>query len=189
MKLVIQPILLDDKEVLAGFSYLKSVLESEFRFDNQSTVINYPITQVPANLFDKARNQYLSDELLSWLQQTLKPSKDIKVLAVCEFDAYFGKYNFCFGEAIIGGNVSAIYLNRLLPAISGINGDPHNLFQFRIVKEAIHEIGHTFGLKHCTRELCVMFKSKTISDTDKKCKEFCESCLNLLAVQFQSSLN
>ena len=179
--------MLDDKGVLGDFSFLKSVLQTEFRFDNQSTIINYPITQVPANLFDKARNQYLSDELLSWLQQTLKPSKDTKVLAVCEFDAYFGKYNFCFGEAIIGGNVSAIYLKRLLPTSSDINGDPQNLFQTRIVKEAIHEIGHTFGLRHCTRELCIMFKSKTISDTDKKCKEFCESCLNLLGVHFQSS--
>jgi archaemetzincin len=187
MKLVIQPISLDNKGVLAGFSHLKSVLETEFRFENQSTVINYPITQVPANLFDKARNQYLSDELLSWLQQTLKPSKDTKVLAVCEFDAYFGKYNFCFGEAIIGGNVSAIYLKRLLPTNSNINGDSKNLFQTRIEKEAIHEIGHTFGLRHCTRELCIMFKSKTISDTDKKCKGFCEPCLNLLSVHFQSA--
>ena len=179
--------MLDDKGVLGDFSFLKSVLETEFRFDNQSTIINYPITQVPSNLFDSRRDQYLSDELLSWLQQTLKPSKDTKVLAVCEFDAYFGKYNFCFGEAIIGGNVPAIYLKRLLPTSSDINGDPQNLFQTRIVKEAIHEIGHTFGLRHCTRELCIMFKSKTISDTDKKCKEFCESCLNLLGVHFQSS--
>jgi archaemetzincin len=188
MKLVIQPILLDDKDVLVVLSYLKSVLETEFRFDNQSTVINYPITQVPAKLFDKARNQYLSDELLSWLQQTLKPSKDTKVLAVCDFDAYFGKFNFCFGEAIIGGNVSAIYLKRLLPTNSNNNGDPPNLFQNRIVKEAIHEIGHTFGLRHCTRDLCIMFKSKTIADTDKKFKGFCGPCLNLLAAHFQSSL-
>jgi archaemetzincin len=187
MKLVIQPILLDDKEVLAGFSYLNSVLETEFRFDNQLTVINYPITQVPTNLFDNTRNQYLSDQLLSWLRQTLKPSKDAKVLAICDFDAYFGKYNFCFGEAIIGGSVSAIYLSRLLPANSNGNINAQNLFQSRIVKEAIHEIGHTFGLRHCSRDLCIMFKSKTISDTDKKNKEFCESCLNLLAASSMSS--
>jgi archaemetzincin len=188
MKLVIQPILLDDKDVLAGYSCLKSVLESEFRFDNQSTVTNHPITQIPSNLFDNSRNQYLSDKLLSWLQQTLKPSTDTKVLAVCDFDAYFGKFNYCFGEAIIGGNVSAIYLKRLLPTNSNNNGDPQILFQNRIVKEAIHEIGHTFGLRHCTRDLCIMFKSKTIADTDKKCKGFCGPCLNILAAHFQSSL-
>lgn len=181
-KLVIQSILVDDNEVLTGFSYLKSVLETGFGFDKQSTVINNPITLIPTNLFDNSRNQYLSDQLLSWLQETLKPSKDTKVLAVCDFDAYFGKYNFCFGEAIIGGNVSAIYLRRLLPGGSNGNGDFQNLLQNRIVKEAIHEIGHTFGLRHCFRDLCIMFKSKTISDTDMKSKEFCESCLNLLAI-------
>jgi archaemetzincin len=189
MKLVIQPILLNDKKALTGLPYLKSVLETRFGFDKESTVINNPFTQIPTYLFDSSRNQYLSDQLLSWLKQTFKPSKNTKVLAVCDFDAYFGKYNFCFGEAIIGGNVSAIYLKRLLPSNSNGNGDSLILFQNRIVKEAIHEIGHTFGLRHCARDLCIMFKSKTISDTDKKNKEFCEPCLNLLNASSKSPLN
>lgn len=188
MKLVIQPILLNDKKVLTGLLYLKSVLETGFGFDNESTVINNPLKQIPTNLFDNTRNQYVSDQLLSWLKQTLKPSKETKVLAVCDFDAYFGKYNFCFGEAIIDGNVSAIYLKRLLPANSNDDGDSLILFHNRIVKEAIHEIGHTFGLRHCARDLCIMFKSKTISDTDKKNREFCELCQNLLNASSKSPL-
>jgi archaemetzincin len=181
LKLVIQLILLSDNSRLINFSFLKSVLETRFGFDKQTTVINDPIKQIPYNLFDDSRNQYLSDELLTWLQQTLTPSKDTKVLAVCDFDAYFGKYNFCFGEAIIGGKVSAIYLRRLLPNDRNNGNESQTLFKMRVGKEAIHEIGHTFGLRHCSNGFCIMFKSKTISDTDKKNKEFCESCLNLLA--------
>ena len=104
MKLVIQPIFLNNKG-FTELSYLRSVLETGFAFDTHFTVINNIVTQIPTNIFDNTRNQYLSDQLLTWLQHTLEPSKDTKVLAVCDFDAYFGKYNFCFGEAIIGGNV------------------------------------------------------------------------------------
>jgi archaemetzincin len=189
MKLVIQPILLNDKKALTGLPYLKSVLETGFGFDKQSTVINNPLTQIPINIFDNTRNQYLSDQLLTWLQHTLEPSKDTKVLAVCDFDAYFGKYNFCFGEAIIGGNVAAIYLERLLPSNSNDNGSSQSLLQNRIVKEAIHEIGHTFGLRHCLRDFCIMFKSKIILDTDKKNKDFCESCESLLNASLQPHMN
>lgn len=180
MKLVIQPIFLNNKRDLTELSYLRSMLETGFAFDTHFTVINNVVTQIPTNIFDNTRNQYLSDQLLTWLQNTLEPSKDTKVLAVCDFDAYFGKYNFCFGEAIISGNVAAIYLERLLPSNSNDNDSSQSLLRNRIVKEAIHEIGHTFGLRHCLRDLCIMFKSRTIFDTDKKNKNFCESCQSLL---------
>jgi archaemetzincin len=189
MKLVIQPIFLNSKWDLTELSYLRCVLENGFAFDTHFTVINNVVTQIPTNIFDNRRNQYLSDQLLAWLQHTLEPSKDTKVLAVCDFDAYFGKYNFCFGEAIIGGNVSAIYLERLLIYNSNDNSSSQSLLQNRIVKEAIHEIGHTFGLRHCLRDFCIMFKSKTILDTDKKNKDFCESCQSLLNASSQPHMN
>jgi archaemetzincin len=189
MKLEIQPIFINNKRDLTELSYLKSVLETGFSFDTHFTLINKVVTQIPTNLFDNTRNQYLSDQLLTWLQHTLEPSMDTKVLAVCDFDAYFGKYNFCFGEAIIGGNVAAIYLERLLPSNSIDNGSSQSLLQNRIVKEAIHEIGHTFGLRHCLRDFCIMFKSKTILDTDKKNKDFCVSCQSLLNASSQPHMN
>jgi archaemetzincin len=189
MKLVIQPIFLNNKRDFTELSYLRSGLETGFAFDTHLTQVNSVVTQIPTNLFDNTRNQYLSDQLLTWLQHALEPSKDTKVLAVCDFDAYFGKYNFCFGEAIIGGNVAAIYLERLLPSNSNHNGSSQSLLQNRIVKEAIHEIGHTFGLRHCLRDLCIMFKSKTILDTDKKNKDFCESCQSLLNASSQPHMN
>ena len=184
MKLVIQPIFLSGKITFGGFPYLKSVLEELFRFDNQTTTTNSPITEIPSNLYDIPRNQYLSDRLLSWIRQTFPPLGDTKVLAVCDFDAYFGKFNFCFGQALIGGNISAIYLARLLPSHGDNDKKLLNLFQDRIVKEAIHELGHTFGLRHCSNNECIMFKSRTISDTDKKGRKFCESCFNLLLQSF-----
>lgn len=187
MRLIIQPIFLFRESSYRRFPYLKSVLEALFGFDNQTTIINPPITHVPSSLFDSSRNQYLSDRLLSWLRQTLQPPEDTKVLAVCDFDAYFGKFNFCFGQAIIGGTVSAIYLVRLHPLESNNDNALQKLFQDRMVKEAIHELGHTYGLRHCSNDDCIMFKSKTILDTDKKGREFCEPCFDLLTVALERS--
>jgi archaemetzincin len=186
MRFVLQPIMLDDR-FFADISFVLPMLPSVFRFDD-NVVINKPISKLPLHLFDSSRKQYLSDNILSWLDQSLKLPENTKLLAVCGFDAYFGKYNFCFGQAIIGGRVAAIYLERLLPNISSDNHKFQALVADRIIKEAIHEIGHTYGLRHCSLDSCIMFKSKTISDTDRKSRVFCKKCLNSFSSSFLPSL-
>lgn len=64
-------------------------------------------------IVQQQKKPYHSDHLLTWLQRTMALSDRTKLLAVCSFDAYFGNYNSCFGEAIIGGRVAAVYLQRL----------------------------------------------------------------------------
>jgi archaemetzincin len=178
MKLIIQPIELRGKKILGSIPYIISALLPVFGFEKEMVIINKPITEIPSQLFDSKRNQYNSDYLLSWLLRTLQAPNASKVLAVCDFDAYFGNYNYCFGEAIIGGRVAVIYLQRLLPwSGDGSDNRLQTLFQDRLVKEAIHELGHTFGLRHCYLDTCTMYKSQTISDTDRKGKEFCHRCL------------
>jgi archaemetzincin len=187
MKLMMQPIILNGEGILYDISFVVSTVLPLFAFENQKTQINQPIVQVPRYLFDNARHQYRSDRLLSWLEQTLRPSNDIKLVALCNFDAYFGNYNFCFGQAVIGENIAAVYLQRLLPH-SDTDGEDRlgALLQNRLVKEVAHELGHTFGLRHCSRNSCVMYKSKSINDTDNKNEKFCKICSNTFGLHMKS---
>ena len=136
----------------------------------------------PMHLFDKARKQWISDSLLDWLLESNNPDSTTKVLAICDFDAYSDDLNFVFGQAHLGGRVAAIYLPRLREEFYVRNSDKNNnnLFEQRVIKEAVHELGHAFGLRHCQNTKCVMHFSNSSQDTDFKDDKFCESCNKIL---------
>jgi archaemetzincin len=52
------------------------------------------------------------------------------------------------------------------------------LFRERTVKEAVRELGHTFGLSHCRDRRCVMAFSNSLADTDYRGQAFCARCRN-----------
>jgi archaemetzincin len=140
-------------------------------------------TMPPTHLFDKDRKQWISDSLLDWLLKSSEPDITTKVLAICDFDAYLDELNFVFGEAHLGGRVAAIYLPRLRDQFYVRKSDKNNnnLFEQRVIKEAVHELGHTFGLRHCQISKCVMHFSNSLQDTDVKDDKFCERCNKILA--------
>ena len=80
-----------------------------------------------------------------------------------------------FGQAYVFGRVSAIYLPRLRQEFYGLKTN-NPLFHQRIIKEAVHELGHARGLNHCNKSTCVMYFSNSLIDTDIKEDNFCDSC-------------
>ena len=46
----------------------------------------------------------------------------------------------------------------------------------RLLKEATHELGHTFNLYHCYNHGCVMTSSVYVEDIDEKSARFCREC-------------
>ena len=91
------------------------------------------------------------------------------------FDSYSDELNFGFGEVYVDGYISAIYLPRLRQEFYRLKSD-ESLFYQGIVKEAVHELGHAFGLNHCESIKCVMHFSNSLSDTDIKTSHFCNVC-------------
>jgi archaemetzincin len=125
--------------------------------------------------FDKRRNQWDSFKLLEWILDNFNPTRGIKVLGILDIDAYSGGFDFVFGEAFYRGRVAAIYLSRLRQEFYGLESNPP-LFYERLVKEAIHELGHVFGLRHCKNSRCVMHFSTSLLDIDTKRRSFCRDC-------------
>lgn len=121
--------------------------------------------------FDEQRKQYDAEVLLDEVC-SLEIDAD-KVLAVFSGDLFVSRMNFVFGLA--GGKSCLISLARLKCA-------DKNVFKERLVKEALHELGHTFGLQHCLNKKCVMVFSNSVSDVDFKGREFCEKCREKLEI-------
>ncbi len=122
--------------------------------------------KVPAAAFDRARQQYRGDLFLN----TARAEVADRVLAVTNYDLYASNLNFIFGLADAGTKSAVISLFRLRMGVDEAT------FRRRAVKEAIHELGHTWGLSHCQNPRCVMHFSNSLEDTDRKETEWCESC-------------
>lgn len=127
----------------------------------------------PDYAFDHRRGQYRVEPILDRLKALSFESA--RVLGVVDVDLYTPGLNFIFGQATMGGRDTIIALPRLRQSFYGLPEDT-TLYHERVVKEAVHELGHTFGLPHCPDAQCVMHFSNTLSDTDVKGKQFCAHC-------------
>jgi len=153
-----------------------SSLQSSSSFQASTAAAIMP----PTYLYDRRRKQWISNRILDWLLQNNNPDDNTKVLAICDFDAYSGELNFVLGEAHLGGRVAAIYLPRLRQDFYVKKSDTNKLFEQRVIKEAVHELGHAFGLTHCENNKCVMHFSNSLQDTDFKDHKLCERCNKIL---------
>ena len=129
---------------------------------------------LPAESYFPHRQQYLSDHLLARLRQADAPGV-WRVLGIADADLYTPGLNFVFGQASLAGRFALVALARLRPAFHGQPED-EALFRGRVLKEAMHELGHTLGLGHCRDGNCVMHFSNTLADADFKRARFCSRC-------------
>ena len=123
---------------------------------------------------DYQRNQYHSTAILQRLLE-LSPDDDIRVLGVTPLDLFVPVFTFVFGEAQVGGRCAIVSCHRLREEFYGLPPRP-DLLDGRLVKEAVHELGHTFGLQHCDDWRCVMASSHAVERVDVKGSEFCARC-------------
>lgn len=141
------------------------------RFPNLDVGVANPLGD-PTEAYDSRRDQYHSTRILALLEGYIRATDFDRLLGVASFDMYVPEMNFVFGEARMPGRVGVISTHRLLPKET----DQTGLLQDRVVKEAVHEIGHMMGLRHCNRASCVMHFSESLIDTDIKSSDLCHDC-------------
>lgn len=142
-----------------------------------------PEQKLSGSTYNASRGQYNAGRVLKDLYPRLKiDMRNEQALVIVDVDLYEEGLNFVFGLADADKGVSIISLTRLKNEFFGLKPD-EKLFLNRVLKEAIHELGHTWGLPHCADSKCVMHFSNCLLDTDRKDFTFCTACRNKLLQQ------
>ena len=127
--------------------------------------------------YDLTRDQYHSTAILEKLAST-SPSQAIKVIAITNVDLFIPILTHVYGEAQLAGKACIVSTFRLREGLSFATIGKE--FENRIVKEVLHELGHTFNLRHCKDKACIMHYCRSIKDVDRKSNQFCRYCKVLL---------
>lgn len=139
-----------------------------------------PALAVPEVAYSRRRQQYRSRVFLEKLAELRNSAAGAGgaapiLLGITDVDLFVPELNFVFGQADQAGGVAVVSLARLH---AGYYGKPPDdvLLKERALKESVHELGHVFGLPHCTNSGCIMYFSNSIADTDRKGPGFCPGC-------------
>jgi archaemetzincin len=131
--------------------------------------------------YDALRGQYHSTAILKRLRK-IGATESWRLLGVTDGDLYIPILTFVFGEAQLGpanASTAIVSMHRLREEFYGLPPQP-GLLADRLLKEALHEIGHTLGLRHCSDYQCVMSSSPAVENIDVKAATFCSTCATLL---------
>lgn len=137
----------------------------------------------PEFAFDPDRRQYLSRDILEHLENSA-PDGCKRILGLTDRDLYIPILTYVYGEAMLPGRAAVVSLHRLAGEDPGPPASFDVLIQ-RVIKEAVHELGHTFNLVHCDDRDCVMSFAHSADDIDRKSASFCRYC----SLLFTDALN
>lgn len=143
--------------------------------------------------YNRNRGQFRSSAYLEALKTRRTEISELQgkvtkmIVGVTDLDLFVPELNFVFGQADVGSCVAVVSIARLNAEYYG-GGPDLKLLKERTVKEATHELGHIFGLRHCTKPECVMFFSANVTETDQKGPGFCSTCNLRIRSEIEATL-
>jgi archaemetzincin len=133
-----------------------------------------PALSIPESAYEAKRGQYQSVEIMKLLAQHA-PRDASRILGVTDVDLAIPMLTFLFGQAQFDGPIAVVSLCRLHQEFYGLPPQ-ESLLRERTVKEVLHELGHTFGLAHCSEPSCAMSLATHIELVDAKAEQYCARC-------------
>jgi archaemetzincin len=127
-----------------------------------------------SEFYDPSRRQYNGTSLLKKIDDDIA-AEQAKTIALFRVDLFIPILTYIFGQAYLNGRSGIVSVYRLSNERYGIKADA-KLLTDRCSKEVIHELGHMFGLIHCSDPVCVMRSSTYVEDIDQKSQSFCLRC-------------
>jgi len=129
-------------------------------------IVTAPDVALPLASWNEWRQQYSANTILDALASAKRPEWD-RLIGIADVNVYLPDLNFVFGAADARRGVAVFSLARLRA------GADEALLSRRAATEAVHELGHTYGLSHCDQPTCVMWFSNNLSESDRKGTRFC----------------
>lgn len=164
--------------VLISFGYfeetfLEKIADSVFREFSLPVQVREGHMDL-SDFYDPARRQYNGNLLIKTIDAQYG-SEGVKTFGLFYVDLFIPILTYIFGQAFLGGKTAIASIYRLSNERYGLREADDNLLN-RFTKEVIHELGHTFGLKHCHVPACVMGSSTYVEDIDQKDSKLCGKC-------------
>lgn len=123
------------------------------------------------------RTSYFLDDMLP----KMLPKDAAALVAFTNYDLYPGDtWAFVFGQATFFERVGVYSLYRLSDIAFERNNAAERLLT-RTLKIAMHETGHMFSMKHCTKYECLMSGTNHLDETDRRPLDNCPECMAKVA--------
>ena len=122
------------------------------------------------------RTSYFLDDVLP----KLVPDDAAALIAFTNYDLYPGDtWAFVFGQASFTERVGVWSLYQFTnPPTRKVD---FGLLLDRTLKVAMHETGHMFSMKHCTKYECLMSGTNHLTETDRRPLDNCPECMAKVA--------
>jgi len=142
------------------------------RFNARCELLPIEFDPIPA--YHAERQQFHSSEILQAMQAFDRP-EGCHLLGITSVDLYIPILKYVFGEAQVGGPCAIVSFHRLRQEFYGLDHD-EALLSERLLKECIHELGHTLDLRHCQDYRCAMASAHAVEWIDLRESSLCDAC-------------
>ena len=159
--------------------YMRVFYNLPVKLEAEMILENVPQEMTRKNAYThqtQIKTTYFSENLLP----KIIPADAAALICFTNFDLFpENDWSYVFGQASLQTRVGVWSLYRLGNPDKSKND--YRLFLARTLKIAMHETGHIFSMRHCTKYECLMSGTNNLQETDRRPVDDCPECMAKIA--------